>query len=74
VVSGSVTGYHRNDPHLRKHEEQKVDSNLNQSAALIINETNALSIQGVPEHQIREQRLKKNKMHELKMKRSGGER
>lgn len=58
-VSGSVAGLQKN--HQRDIEETKGELTLNRSAN-ILNETGDPSVMAVPEHHIREQKLKKQKI------------
>ena len=66
-VVGSVSGLQRNHPSRRDFEEHKGDLNHNQSH-VILNETNDPSVMAVPEHHLREEKLKKQKMKELRLK------
>ena len=67
-IAGSVSGLRKNQATIRADlEESKSRLNQNQSIA-ILNETNDPSVMAVPEHHLREERLKMQKLKEAKLR------
>lgn len=58
-VAGSVSGLQRNHQSRRELEERKNDNLNHNQSHIVLNETNDPSIMAVPEHHLREEKLKK---------------